>query len=155
MIASISWPQSALNFFLNRTTPPMGRTACREPQCLYKGALYLTSVPVQGCSLPFYLLSTVRLTGKHIIQMSLFRSKIWKKVLLTAVGDRHCQNVLRDVCSSPAVCLLSLQNLIMGLRKCPLLLYKLRHAFMINHNTTRDSTDNVISGIKELEQTRK
>ena len=23
------------------STPPMGRTACREPQCLYKGALYL------------------------------------------------------------------------------------------------------------------
>ena len=22
--------------------PPMGRTACTEPQCLYKGALYLT-----------------------------------------------------------------------------------------------------------------
>jgi len=23
------------------------------PQCLYKGALYLTSVPVQGCTLPY------------------------------------------------------------------------------------------------------
>ena len=31
----------------------MGRTACTEPQCLYKGALYLTSVPVQVCTLPF------------------------------------------------------------------------------------------------------
>ena len=31
----------------------MGRTACTEPQCLYKGALYLTSVPVQGCTLPY------------------------------------------------------------------------------------------------------
>ena len=31
----------------------MGRTACTEPQCLYRGALYLTSVPVQGCTLPF------------------------------------------------------------------------------------------------------
>jgi hypothetical protein len=49
----------------------MGPTACREPQCLYKGALYLyltvelylyspygpyglyrASVPVQGCTLP-------------------------------------------------------------------------------------------------------
>ena len=47
------------------STPPMGRKACTEPQCLYKGALYLTvelylyspcgpyglyraSVPVQG-----------------------------------------------------------------------------------------------------------
>ena len=26
------------------------------PQCLYKGALYLTSVPVQGCTLPLPLL---------------------------------------------------------------------------------------------------
>jgi hypothetical protein len=31
----------------------MGRTACTESQCLYKGALYLTSVPVQGCTLPY------------------------------------------------------------------------------------------------------
>jgi len=23
------------------STPPMGRTACTEPQCLYKGALYV------------------------------------------------------------------------------------------------------------------
>jgi len=49
------------------STPPMGRTACTEPQCLYKGALYLylyicspygpyslyrASVPVQGCTVP-------------------------------------------------------------------------------------------------------
>ena len=53
------------------STPPTGRTACTEPQCLYNGALYLyltvelylyspygpyglyrASVPVQGCTLP-------------------------------------------------------------------------------------------------------
>jgi len=50
------------------STAPMGRAACTEPQCLYKGALYFTvqlylyspyrpydlyraSVPVQGCTL--------------------------------------------------------------------------------------------------------
>ena len=52
----------------------MGRTVCTEPQCLYKGALYLyltvelylyspygpyglyrASVPVQGCTLPLPL----------------------------------------------------------------------------------------------------
>ena len=33
----------------------MGRTACTEPQCLYKGALYLTSGPVQGCALPYLI----------------------------------------------------------------------------------------------------
>jgi len=26
--------------------PPMGRTACTEPQCLYKGALYLYLYPL-------------------------------------------------------------------------------------------------------------
>jgi len=36
----------------------MGRTACAEPQCLYTGALYLTSVPVQGCTLPYLSAST-------------------------------------------------------------------------------------------------
>ena len=30
------------NVRANTSTPPMGRTACTEPQCLYKGALYLT-----------------------------------------------------------------------------------------------------------------
>ena len=33
----------------------MGRTPCTELQCLYKGALYLNSVPVQGCPLPLPL----------------------------------------------------------------------------------------------------
>ena len=28
----------------------MGRTAYTEPQFLYKGVLYLTSVPVRGCT---------------------------------------------------------------------------------------------------------
>jgi len=53
--------------FTYTSTPPMGRTACTEPQCLYNGALYLylylyspyrqyglyrASVPVQGRILP-------------------------------------------------------------------------------------------------------
>ena len=29
------------------STPPMGRTVCTEPQCLYKGALYLTFIPYE------------------------------------------------------------------------------------------------------------
>jgi len=55
--------------FTYTSTPPMGRTACTEPQCLYYGALYLylylyspygpyglyrASVPVQRCTLPFF-----------------------------------------------------------------------------------------------------
>jgi len=54
--------------FTCTSIPPIGRTACTEPQCLYKGArhlylyiyspywpygLYRASVPVQGCTLPF------------------------------------------------------------------------------------------------------
>ena len=53
--------------FTYTSTPPMDRTACTEPQCLYNGALYLylylyplygpyglyrASVPVQWCTLP-------------------------------------------------------------------------------------------------------
>ena len=60
--------------FTYTSTPPMDRTACTEPQCLYKGALYLyltaelylyspygpyclhrVSVPVQGCTLPYFI----------------------------------------------------------------------------------------------------
>jgi len=55
----------------------------------------------------------------YIMQMSLLRSNIGKKVLQKAVGDRHCQNVLRDVFSSPAVCLLRKQNFTTGLGKRP------------------------------------
>jgi len=53
--------------FTYTSTPPLARTACTEPQCLYKGALYLylylyspcgpyglcrPSVTVQECTLP-------------------------------------------------------------------------------------------------------
>jgi len=53
--------------FTHTSMPPMGRTDCTEPQCLYNGALYLylylyspyephglyrASVPVQRCTLP-------------------------------------------------------------------------------------------------------
>ena len=53
--------------FTNTSTPPIGRMAFTEPQCLYNGALYLylylyspyglyslyrASVPVQRCTLP-------------------------------------------------------------------------------------------------------
>ena len=30
------------------STPPMGRTACTEPQCLYNGALYSESLRLDG-----------------------------------------------------------------------------------------------------------
>ena len=41
--ADPSSPSSAvvMEEYSYNSTPPMGRTACTEPQCLYKGALYL------------------------------------------------------------------------------------------------------------------
>ena len=41
--ADTSPPSSAvvMKQYSYTSTPPMGRTACTEPQCLYKGALYL------------------------------------------------------------------------------------------------------------------
>ena len=67
----------------------MGRTACTEPQCLYKGALYLyltvelylyspygpyglyrASVPVQGCTLPYFKhngISSTKITHNILI----------------------------------------------------------------------------------------
>jgi hypothetical protein len=67
----------------------MGRTACTEPQCLYKGALYLavelylyspygpyglyrTSVPLQGCTLLLHLLSG--LPGLQYILVTVIRN---------------------------------------------------------------------------------
>jgi len=53
--------------FTYTSSPPIGRTACTDPQCLYNGAIYLylylyspygpyglyrVSVPVQRCTLP-------------------------------------------------------------------------------------------------------
>ena len=68
----------------------MGRTACTEPQCLYKGALYLTvelylyspygpyrlytaAVPVQGCTLP----SPFYLSGSTMFNIISQTTKIW------------------------------------------------------------------------------
>ena len=40
------------------STPPMGRTACTEPHCLYKGALYLFTFYITG--------NPLRLTYRHL-----------------------------------------------------------------------------------------
>ena len=45
----------------------MGRTACTEPQCLYKGALYLLNY-----SLPYWQEDVLR-----IQQHSRYTSKLW------------------------------------------------------------------------------
>ena len=38
---TVSFPGVKSGLDETLTPPPMGRTACTEPQCLYKGALYL------------------------------------------------------------------------------------------------------------------
>ena len=69
--------------FTYTSIPPMDRTACTEPQFLYNGTLYLylyfyspygpywlyrASVPVQGCTLPFYLTRfiTISASVRHL-----------------------------------------------------------------------------------------
>jgi hypothetical protein len=43
MLLTTHPPSSAevMKVYSYTSTPPIGRTACAEPQCLYKGALYL------------------------------------------------------------------------------------------------------------------
>ena len=38
------------------STPPVGRTVCKEPQCLYKGALFYTFMPSLICKDVFHLI---------------------------------------------------------------------------------------------------
>ena len=73
--ADTSSPSSAVvkKEYSYTSTPPMGRTTCTEPQCLYKGppylylylysvcrpyGLYRASVPVKGCTFNFTYIST-------------------------------------------------------------------------------------------------
>ena len=84
--------------FTYTSTPAMARTACTEPQCLYKGALYLylyshygpyglyrTSVPVQGCTLPLPLLKPL-LHGFVSISTPTLRPLIKFQKSIFAVG---------------------------------------------------------------------
>ena len=72
------------------STPPVGRTACTEPQCLYKGDLYLF----------FYLLNNTSVnkcqeTPGLIIkrkQKQLYICPFWVGVLLQCLGRRSKKN---------------------------------------------------------------
>ena len=65
--------------FTYTSTPPMDRTACTDPQCLYNGALYLylylyspygpygmyrPSVPVQRCTVPLPFIHPYKQFGR-------------------------------------------------------------------------------------------
>jgi len=99
----------------------MGRTACTEPQCLYKGALYLyltvelylyspygpydlyrASVPVQGCALPlpfFYLLQKVIMYIAKIIAKESY--SFGTKIFMS--NGNGCSDAL-DVCWKTELC---------------------------------------------------
>ena len=53
------------------------------PQCLYKGALYLTSVPVQGCALP-YLSACTRV--RFTLPQCLYKGAIYLTLPSCSVG---------------------------------------------------------------------
>jgi hypothetical protein len=76
------------------STPPMGRTACTEPQCLYKGALYLFYVtvhytiprPLPPTILPFQLLIQSIILPCDLSIVSLYIDKYKQRIL------RHTYN---------------------------------------------------------------
>jgi hypothetical protein len=70
----------------------MGRTACTEPQCLYKGALYLTSVPVQGCTL-LYLSDCTRV--HFSLPQCLYKGALY----LTSVPVQECTLPYLSACT--------------------------------------------------------
>lgn len=96
------------------------------------------------------VLSTVRLKGKYIMQMSLLHNKTGKEVLHKAVSDGHCQNVLWELFSSPAACLKDYRTSPRDYGNVHFVLYKLRYAFVINHDITRYSRNNRIYGIRRV-----
>jgi len=106
--------------FTYTSIPPMGRTVCTEPQCLYNGTLYLylylyssygpyglyrVSVSVQRCTLPLLipllLLRAARpvqslsaSTTVHFTSLKILAFRI--NVMLPSSGDVHPQVVVAD-----------------------------------------------------------
>ena len=75
------------------STPPMGRTACTEPHCLYKGDLYLLILQYNGISThtsvkPSKLARSVYVTRKRVAAVSLETS-----VVTPDVGGLVCSIV--------------------------------------------------------------
>jgi len=75
-------------------TPTMGRTACTEPQCLYKGALYVTFIPIDHC-----ILKNVSYRWKNCYGSSLpfvFNCTLlgmwlkWPECGADLIGEVHC-----------------------------------------------------------------
>ena len=88
------------------STPPMGRTACTEPQCLYKGELY-----------PFFTLTATMVTRTHLTVMShvhcLSRLRVYQPNKLTHQrtqgGESHSVSVIPSFVDRPNGISISLQ----------------------------------------------
>ena len=60
------------------STPPMGRTACTEPQCLYKGALYLYTSMKQN---NMYILTKCTIQAVFIMKSVINIGCVWYGVI--------------------------------------------------------------------------
>ena len=73
--------------------PVQSLSACTEPQCLYKGALYLKSVPVQVCTLP-YLSACTRV--HFTLTQCLYKGALY----LTSVPVQGCTLPYLSACTT-------------------------------------------------------
>ena len=66
--------------FTYTSTPPMGRTACAEPQCLYNDALYLfSSLSNNAEERSSHLLGGGSLNSRMVLMLCVPRS-VWKLI---------------------------------------------------------------------------
>jgi hypothetical protein len=56
------------------SSPPMGRTACKEPQCLYNGALYRTACTEPQCLYNGALYRTACTEPQFLYNSDLYRT---------------------------------------------------------------------------------
>ena len=93
-----SWKGRALPLLpLWTVRPVQNLSACKRvtfnlPQCLYKGALYLTSVPVQGCTLPY-------LSACTKVQFTLPQCLYKGALYLTSVPVQRCTLPYLSACT--------------------------------------------------------
>jgi len=71
----------------------MGRTACTEPQCLYKGALYLYWCVRKMCPFLITLNSQILISlVTNFIQLGAVIYLLWKRILAT---ELRCRKVFQ------------------------------------------------------------
>jgi len=95
---------TTVHFTFTYTIPPISRTACREPQCLYNGALYLylflyspygpyglyrASVPVQRCTLTLPILLLPLWTVRPVQNLSACTTVHFNLYFTTVQSDKY------------------------------------------------------------------